>query len=220
MKRIGVILCAALLAPSLGACAATVKNARAVGAAASDYKQANDEFSAYQAETAAKAEVGWTQGVALYERYMAAPAPASASTLEEASAWHEQRNTMIVEADQHFADVQFYEDARDRGYRTHMMLGDMERRLIDELVGFEAKLSVDDGRTLHATALLVLIEDALKHFNAWDGAYAELDDGTLARELSEEIARAKGLHAELEVAHARSAKIVMGDLATAAEDDA
>ncbi|MCA9660003.1 MAG: hypothetical protein KC486_16790 [Myxococcales bacterium] len=220
MKRVGVFLCVALLAPSLGACSTAVKHAREIGKASSDYKQANDQFAAHQAENAAKAEAGWTNGVALYDTYMAAPAPSPATTIDEARAWHEERYAIIVEADQHFADVQVYEDAGARGYMTHIKLGEMERRLIDELVGFEASLSADDGRTMHATALIVLIEDALKHYDAWDGAYAEFDDGTLERELSGEIARARDVHAELEVAFERCGKIVMGDLPTAAAGDA
>jgi hypothetical protein len=210
----------ALVAPSLGACSTTVKHAREISKAASEYDEANKDFADFQAETKAKAEVGWERGVALHDEYMAAPAPAQATTVEEAKAWYDERYAIIVEADKHFADVQLYEDAGARGYMTHMKLGDMERRLIDELHGFEASLSADDGRTMHATTLIVLIEDAIKHYNAWDGAYAEFDDGTLERELSAEIERAKSYLEPLEAAYERNSKIVMGDLSTVPEGGA
>jgi hypothetical protein len=73
---------------------------------------------------------------------------------------------------------------------------------------------------MHATTLIVLIEDAIKHYNAWDGAYAEFDDGTLERELSAEIERAKSYLEPLEAAYERNSKIVMGDLSTVPEGGA
>ncbi len=217
MKRAVSSLCIPLALLLLPGCAESLKAAKDVAHAAGEYKQAKSDFDAFEAENQAKSDRGWEQGVALHDEYMAAPAPSPAQTADEAKAWYEQRNAIIQQTDQHFAAVQLHTD-RERGYRTHMMLGDMERRLIDELHGFEATLSADDGRTMHATCLIGLIESAIKHYNAWDGAYAEFDaDGELARTFKTEIETAKQHRDELELAWQRNGKIVMGDLSTKAD---
>ncbi len=217
MNRAVSTLCIPLALLLLPACAESLKGAKEISHAAGEYQQAKADFDAFEAENAAKSARGWEEGVALHDEYMAAPAPAPAQTADEAKAWYEQRSAIITQTDAHFAHVQLHTD-RERGYRTHMMLGDMERRLIDELHSFEATLSADDGRTMHAAGLTSLLESAIKHYNAWDGAYAEFDeDGELARTFATEIETAKTHRDTLELAWQRNGKIIMGDLSTKTE---
>lgn len=212
MKRVIVVVCTSL---SFCACAQMKQNAKEVARASAEYQEAKGEFNDYLAGEAAKAEQGWADGNAAFDAYMAAPGPQPATSSQEAKAWYDQRWGEIQKTDQHYAAVQYHDDF-ERGYLTHMKLGEMERRLLDELHSFEANLSAEDGHAMHMLVVEPLLIDAIRHYDAWDQHYKEMDDdnGTLAQKLSTQIEQATKYRDELRTAYARSTKIIKEEITT------
>jgi len=174
--------------------------------AGDEYGEAKEEMNAYNAELQAKAEAGWKQGMALYDAYMADPPPPAPTDVEDAVTWIVTRLEKVTEADRHFGDVQVAGQSK-RGYYTHLRLGEMQERLVNEVFGFSDSLSPEDAKDLHGRGYpLTAIDDAERHFNAWEGAYADSGD-EIKDELAAEIAEAEAKRDEMRARREESLKI-------------
>ncbi len=174
--------------------------------AGDEYADAKDEMNAYTAETEAKANAGWEQGMAIYDAYMADPPPPPPTDVDTALAWVQTRLDKVKEADSHFAAVQMSEQMK-RGYYTHLRLGEMQERTVNEGFGFAESLSPEDYKRFHdAVFILTAIDDAERHFNAWEGAYADSGD-EIKDELADEIAEAEAKRDVMKARREESLKI-------------
>jgi len=189
------------------ACNAKIKKDMAdVKHASDEYGDAKAEMNAYNAESQAKADAGWEQGMAVYDAYMADPPPPAPTELDAAIAWMTTRLDKVTEADSHFADVQFAAQSK-RGYYTHLRLGEMQERLVNEAFGFSESLSAEDYKEFHGLGyILTAIDDAERHFNAWEGAYADSGDD-IKDELADDIAKAEAKRDEMRARREESLKI-------------
>ncbi len=189
------------------ACNAKIKKDMAdVKNAGDEYGQAKSEFDDYHAESEAKADAGWEKGMAVYDAYMADPPPPAPTQLDAAVEWMTSRLKKVDEADSHFADVQMASQSK-RGYYTHLRLGEMQERLVNEAFGFSESLSPEDTKEFHGLGyILTAIDDAERHFNAWEAAYAESGDD-IKDELADEITKAEAKRDEMRGRRDESLKI-------------
>jgi len=143
-----------------------------------EYKQAQEASDEYEADVIAKAEAGYANGKAIYEAAMAEPVSLP-PTLEACGPWLEDKVTKMIQADQHFADVQLASsDYWKQAYETHLMLGEMGERLAEEVFALEGVLTPKDYYWLHRSVPIAdYISAAEAHFDAWRRAgYADTYD--------------------------------------------